>query len=215
MHHSITPPSITPHDHSRSGARVGPAEVGGHLAVLHLPTAAFLVVVGVPALAVRTDGAAVVGVVAQLAHVFDHHVHAVRIALALMAAARVVGAPAAQPYGAVADVLAAFALPAEAVILELQHGGEGEGVVGAGDVDILRADAGVGPQDIARVPAGYRRDRPRLVVHVGARLGHAARDGADQHPGVAGVPGAVGARDDDGRGVVGLHAAVEQVQRLA
>src|SRR5262249_48087938 len=154
-------------------------------------------------------------VVAQLAYVFDHHVHAVRVALAQMAAAGVVGAPAPEPDGAVAHVLAAFALPAEAVVLELQHGSEGEGVVGAGDVDILRADTGVGPQDLARVSAGHRRDRPRLIVHVGARLAHAARNGAYQRSGVAAVPGAVGARHDDGRGVVGLHAAVEEMQRLA
>src|SRR5262245_53090657 len=108
--------SIAPHDHRRPGARIGPAEVRGHLAVLHLPTAPFLVVVGVPAPAVRADGAAVVDVVAQLAYVFDHHVHAVRVALAQMAAAGVVGAPAPEPDGAVAHVLAAFALPAEAVV---------------------------------------------------------------------------------------------------
>src|SRR5262249_34935513 len=179
----LSPHSIAPHDHRRPGARIGPAEVGGHLAVLHLPTAPFLVVVGVPAPAVRADGAAVVDVVAQLAYVFDHHVHAVRVALAQMAAAGVVGAPAPGPDGAVAHVLAAFALPAEAVVLELQHGSEGEGVVGAGDVDILRADTGVGPQDLARVSAGHRRDRPRLIVHVGARLAHAARNGAYQRSG--------------------------------
>src|SRR6185436_9696562 len=139
----------------------------------------------------------------------------VRVALALMAAAGVVGTLAAQPDGAVAHVLAAFALLAEAVVLKLQHGGEGKRVVGAGDVDVLRADAGVGPQDLARVLAGHRRDRPRLIVHVRARLAHAARNGADQHSVVTRVLRAVGARYDDGRGVVGLHAAVEQVQRLA
>src|SRR5437867_542531 len=141
---------VAPHDHGRAGARHGPAQVGAHLAALHLPAAAFLVVVGVPALAVGTHGAAVVDVVAQLAHVLDHHVHAVRVALAQMPAAGVVGPLAAEADGAVADVLATIALLAETVVLELQHGGEGEGVVGAGDVDILGADAGVGPQDLAR-----------------------------------------------------------------
>ena len=127
---------------------IGPAQVGGDLAVLHLAAAALAVVVGVLALAVGPDGAGVVDVVAQLAHVLDHHVHAVRVALAEMAAAGVVGPPAAELDGAVADVLAALALLAEAVVLELQHGGEGEGVVGAGDVDVLRPDAGVRPQDL-------------------------------------------------------------------
>ena len=122
------------------------------LAPLYLPAAALLVVVGVLALAVRPDRTAVVDVVAQLAHVLDHHVHAVRVALAQVPAAGVVGALAAEPDGAVADVLAAFALLAEAVVLELQHGREGEGVVGAGDIDVLGPDAGVGPQDLARIP---------------------------------------------------------------
>src|ERR671919_533865 len=106
----FSPRSIAPHDHGRTGTRHGPAQVGGHLAVLHLPAAAFLVVVGVLALAVGTGGAAVVDVVAQLAHVFDHHVHAVRVALAQMAAAGVVGPPAAEADGAVADIGPALAL---------------------------------------------------------------------------------------------------------
>src|SRR5581483_11082262 len=207
--------SIAPHHHGRAGARHGPAEVGGDLASLDLPAAALPVVVGVPAPAVRADGAAVVGVVPQLAHVLDHHAHAVRVALAQMAAAGVVGPPAAEPDGAVADIPAAVALVAEPVVLELQHGGEGEGVVGAGDVDVLRAHAGIGPEDLARVLSRHRRDRPVLVVHVDARLAHAPGHATDQHPGMRAIARPLGAGDDDGRGVVGLHAAVEQVQRLA
>src|SRR6476660_780168 len=113
----LLPRSTAPHDHGRASARHGPAEVGGHLAFLHLPAAALLVVVGVLALAVGTHGAAVVDIVAQLAHVLDHHIHAVRIALAQMHATGVVGALAAEADGAVRDVLAALALPAEAVVL--------------------------------------------------------------------------------------------------
>src|SRR5262245_47421735 len=109
-------PSTPPHDHGRAGARHGPAEVGGHLARLHLPAAALLVVVGVLALAVGTNGTRVVDVVAQLAHVLDHHVHAVRVALAQMPAAGVVGPLAAEADGAVRHVMAAFALLAEAVV---------------------------------------------------------------------------------------------------
>src|SRR6185436_12304919 len=104
------PRSAASHDHGRAGARHGPAEVSGHLAFLHLPAAALLVVVGVLALAVGTHWAAVVDIVAQLAHVLDHHIHAVRVALAQVSAAGVVGALAAEANGAVRDVLAAFAL---------------------------------------------------------------------------------------------------------
>src|SRR5262245_62310672 len=87
-----------------------------------------------------------------------------------MATAGVVGAPSAELDGAVADVLAALALLAEAVVLQLQHGGEGEGVVGAGDIDVLRCYARVRPQDLPSVVPGHGRDRPCLVVHVAARL---------------------------------------------
>src|SRR5262245_63977426 len=82
-----------------------------------------------------------------------------------MAAARVVGAPPAEPDRAAADIIAALALLAEAVVLELQHGGECEGVVGAGHVDVLRPHARIGPQDLARIAARHRRDRTVLIVH--------------------------------------------------
>src|SRR5262245_19844740 len=211
----IIPSSVPPHDHGRAGAGHGPAEVGAHLATLHLAAAAFPIVVAVAALAIRSQGTGVVDVVAQLAHVLDHHVHAVRVALTQMPAAGVVRATTAEADAAVAHVLTAFALFAEAVVFELQQGGEGEGVVGAGDIDILGAHPGVGPQDLARVFAGNRRDRPVLVVHVGAGFAHAPGDAADQHAGMATVAGALGAGDDDGGGIVGLHAAIEQMQRLA
>src|SRR5215203_5592144 len=121
-------PLLVPHDHGRPGARIGPAPVGRHLALLHLAAAALAVVIGVPALAVWPHGTGIVGVMAKLAHVLDHHVQPVRITLAEMTAAGVVGPPAAEPDRAVADILPAVALLAEAVALELQHGGEGEGV---------------------------------------------------------------------------------------
>jgi len=71
----------------------------------------------------------------------------VGIALAEMAARGVVRPLAAEADRAVRHVLPAVALLAEPVILELQHRREGEGVVGAGDIDILGADAAVRPQD--------------------------------------------------------------------
>ncbi len=55
-----------------------------------------LVVVGVLALAVGADRAGIVDVVAQLPHVLDHHVHAVGVALAQMAARGVVRPLAAE-----------------------------------------------------------------------------------------------------------------------
>src|SRR6516164_4346431 len=98
-----------------------------------------------------------------------------------MAAARIVGPSPAELDRAAADVFAAFALFAEAVILELQHRGEGEGVVGTGDVDVLRADPGIRPQDLPGIVASTDRSRPLLAMHVEARLAAAADDTADQH----------------------------------
>src|ERR1051326_4556049 len=144
------PRSPAPHHHGRAGAGHGPAEVGGDFDVLRLAAAALAIVIGVAALAVGTDRAAVVHVMAQLAHVLDHHVDAVGVALAQMPAAGVVGSPPAEPDGAVAHVMPAFALLAEAVVLELKHRGERERVIRARYVHVLRADAGIGPQDLAR-----------------------------------------------------------------
>src|SRR5262249_48335816 len=111
-------PSTAPHDHGRAGARHRPAEIGRDFDVLHLSAAAFAVVMGMPALAVCSDGTGVVRIMAELAHILDHHVDAVGIALAEVAAAGVVGPPSAQPNGAVADIVAALALFAEAVVFE-------------------------------------------------------------------------------------------------
>src|SRR5208282_1177582 len=98
----------------------------------HIPdlaTAAFLVIVGVLALAVGPDRTGIIGVVPQLPGVFDHHVHAVGIALAQMASASIVGPSAAKLDRAARHILAPLALLAEAVILELQHRREGKGIV--------------------------------------------------------------------------------------
>src|SRR5437868_6162342 len=98
-----------------------------------------------------------------------------------MAAAGIVGPSAAELDGAARDVIAALALLAEAVILELQHRREGEGVIRAGDVDIFRPDPGIGPQDLPCVIAGDGRNRPVLVMHVEPRLVAAADHTADQY----------------------------------
>src|SRR5262249_23610058 len=47
---------------------------------------------------------------------------------------------------------------------------ESEGVVGTGNVDLLRPDARIGPQDFAGVSAGHRGYGAALVVHVDARF---------------------------------------------
>src|SRR5262249_26499534 len=154
------------HDHRRRGRRVGPAEIGADLDVLDLAAAAFLVVVGVLPFAVGADWAGIVGVVAELPRVLGHHVHAVGLALAQVTDRGVVWSLAAEVDRAVRDVLAAIAFFAETVILKLQHRGEGEGVVRAGDVNIFRAYTRVRPQDFAGVIAGDPRDRPVLIVHV-------------------------------------------------
>ncbi len=54
----------------------------------------------------------------------------------------------------------------------------------------------------------------RLVVHVRAGLAAATHHRLDDGRGVAAIAGALDAGHDDGGAVVGLHAAVEQVERL-
>src|SRR6266481_9985837 len=132
-----------------------------------------------------------------------------------MAAAGVVGSPATELDGTAADIFAALALFAEAIILELQHGGEGEGVVGAGDVDVLRPDPSIRPQDLPGIIAGDGRDRPVLVVHVEPRLVAAADNPADQYQRMLAVAGALRRGHDDCGRIVGLDAAIQEVQRLA
>src|SRR5262249_33085670 len=98
--------------------------------------------------------AEVVGEAPELTNVLDHHRHAVRVALAEVTAGRVVGAPSSELDDAARHVCAAFALLAETVLLELEHRGEGERVVRAGDVDVLGLDARLAEYDLARVVAG-------------------------------------------------------------
>src|SRR5437867_9800032 len=134
------------HDQGAAGGRHGPAEIHRDLDVLHLAAMAGGVVVGVHA--VGGAGAVVVHGAAELAHVLDHHRHAVRVALAEVATRRVVGALAAELDDAARDVRAAFALLAESVLLELQHCREREGVVRAGDVDVLGPDPRLREDDV-------------------------------------------------------------------
>src|SRR2546425_4731611 len=88
--------SAAPHDHRRPGRWVGPAEIGADFDIPDLAAAAFLVIIGVPALTVGADRAGIIGVMAQLPGVLDDHVHAVGVALAEVSAARVVRPSAAE-----------------------------------------------------------------------------------------------------------------------
>ena len=74
---------------------------------------------------------------------------------------------------------------------------------------------GIGPQDFLGVMAGDGRDRAVLVMHVHARLVAAPDDAADQDERMPAVLGAIGRGHDDRGRVVGLDAAIQQMQRLA
>src|SRR5206468_10196909 len=137
------------HDERGARGRHGPAEVHGDRRVLHLPALALRIVVAV--LALGPAGAVVVHEAAELSHVLDDHAHAVGVALAQMAARGVVRPFASELDDAARDVRAALALLAEAVLLELEHGGEGEGVIGAGDVDVVRRDPCLPEHDVLGV----------------------------------------------------------------
>src|SRR6516164_1825730 len=107
-----------------------------------------------PAPAIRPDRATIVRIVAELSDVLDNHGDAVGVALTEMATRGVVRPFSTEHDGTVRDVVAAVALLAEAVVLELQHGGEGKGIIGAREIDVLRADAGIRPEDFFGVVAG-------------------------------------------------------------
>src|SRR6185369_1453656 len=155
-------------DQGRAGGRHRPAEVHGDARVLDLPALALRVIVGV--LALGGARAIVVHRPAQLAHVLDDHAHPVGVSLAEMPARGVVGTLAAQLDDAARDVGPALALLAEAVLLQLEHGGEGEGIVRAGHVHVLRPDAGLTEHDLLGVVAGHAADRPVGPVEVQPRL---------------------------------------------
>src|SRR6266545_7052421 len=168
---------LASHDERAAGRGHGPAEVHRDLGVLDLAALARGIVVRVDALGgART---VVVHGAAQLAHVLDHHGHAVRVALAEVAARRVVGTRAPELDDPARHVGAALALLAEPVLLQLEHGGEREGVVGAGDVDVLGRDPGLRKDDVLGVVTGHPRDGAIRPVEVQARLRHAARDAHD------------------------------------
>src|SRR5712691_10197745 len=201
------------HDESGAGGWHGPAEVHGDPTVLDLAAPTRRVIVAV--LSLGRAGAVVVHAPAELAHVLDDHAHAVRIALAEVAARSVVGPPAAQLDDPARHVRSALALLAEAVLLELEHGREGEGVVGAGDAHVLGCDPGLAEDDVLGVVAGHPRDGARGPVEVGTRLADPSRHPHDVGGLLLEVARALGGGDDDAGGIVRLHAAVEQVEGLA
>src|SRR5947207_15317154 len=104
----VSPSASSAQYQGAAEGRHGPAQVHGDLGVLHLTATARRVVVRVHALGGLR--AVVVHGPAELAHVLDHHGHAVGVTLAEMAARGVVGAPAAELDDAARHVLAALAL---------------------------------------------------------------------------------------------------------
>src|SRR5256886_3879018 len=152
---------------------------------------------------------------AELADILDHHRHPVRVTLAEVAARGVVGPPAAELDDPARDVVAALALLAEAVLLELEHRRERERVVGAGDVHVVGPDAGLAEHDVLRVVTGDARDRAVRPVEVDAGLGHAPGDAHDGDGPVAAVTGPLGRGHDEAGRVVGPEAAVEGGERLS
>src|SRR3989454_1647127 len=203
---------LASHDERAAGRGHGPAEVHRDLGVLDLAALARGIVVRVDALGgART---VVVHGAAELAHVLDHHGHAVRVALAEVAARRVVGARAPELDDPARHVGAALALLAEPVLLQLEHGGEREGVVGAGDVDVLGRDPGRRKDNVLGVVAGHPRDGAIRPMEVQARLRDAPGDAHDIDGPVLQVARTFDRRDDDARRVVRLDAAVEEMERL-
>src|SRR5438105_2129424 len=107
--------SPPPHHHGRSRAGHRPTEIGRHLGIPHLAATTLAIIVAVLPPAIGPDGATIVRIVAELAHVLDHHGDAVGIAFAEMATRGVVRPFPTEHDGAVRDIVAALALPAEAV----------------------------------------------------------------------------------------------------
>src|SRR2546422_9885580 len=203
---------LASHDERAAGRGHGPAEVHRDRGVLDLTAVTRGIVVRVDALGgART---VVVHRAAELAHVLDHHGHAVRVALAEVAARGVVGALAAELDDPARHVRSTLALLAEPVLFQLQHGREGERVVRAGDVDVLGRDPGLREDDVLGVVAGHARDGAVRPVEVQARLRHAAGDAHDVDGSMLQIAGALGRRHDDACRVVRLEAAVEEMERL-
>ena len=113
-----------------------PAEACRDLGLLDL-AASLASVVGVDPLAPARTG--VVGAVAKLTDILDHHADPVGVALGQVAAGEVVGAAARviDLQVALGHVGAGLAAGDEAVGLELDQRSEGEGVVGRCDVDVV------------------------------------------------------------------------------
>src|SRR2546430_820107 len=203
---------LPPQDQGAAEGRHRPAEVHRDLGVLHLTAAARGVGVGVDALG-RLRAAVVHGSL-DLADALDQHRHPVPAALAGGAARGVVGAPAAYLNDHAGDVLPPLSLLTETVFFQLQHGREGEGVVGAGQVRVVGPDARLAEDDVLGVVARDAGDRAVRPVEVQAGLRHAPGDAHDVDGPVAAGARALGRGHDDAGRVVGLEAAVEEVERL-
>src|SRR5260370_25537501 len=85
--------------------------------------------------------AGVVGAMAQLAHVFDHHLHAMGVAFRQMAAGEIARQFVIDLKPAALDEISCLTAPAEAVRFELNQRSERECVVPRDKVDIAVADS--------------------------------------------------------------------------
>ena len=123
-----------------------------------------------------------------------------------------VGSEPPGPELAVRDERAAFALRAEAVVLERDEDGVRVAVVELEHVDVVERDAGHAQRELAGAPGAGVDGRlaPGALVVAGSGLAEAEQ----VHRRLAQVARALGRGDDDGDGAVRDQAAVEQVQRL-
>src|SRR5215831_15210643 len=81
-------------------------------------------------------GTRVVGTMAQLAHVLDHHLHAMRVAFRQVPARKIAGQFVIDLQPSPLDEFARFARAAEAIRFELDQGGESESIVTGDEVHV-------------------------------------------------------------------------------
>src|ERR1700683_1004558 len=165
-------------------------------------------------LALAPSGACVVGAMTQLAHVLDHHLHAMRIAFRQMPARQIARQLAIDLEPSALDEIARLARTAKSVGLELDQRRERERVVARNEVDIAMRDAGHAEGALPSVIAGDVMQHGTRVVPLRI-LGHRARVSShDEHGRMLEVICALARGHDDRRRHVGLLAAVEQAKWL-
>src|SRR6266568_8563447 len=155
---------------------------------------------------------------AQLADDLDG-VHPGRVAAVTVgeqAAVGVRGHRPAQAQVSFLDVVGPLPQLAEAHLLQVADGGDGEAVVQAGHVDLVAGDPGHAERPVGRLAHGLALVREPGVVDGRVEVGVVSL-GAAQDPDrlLAAVDGPLGRGDHDGVAAVVVDRAVQQVQRLA